>query len=163
MKLKTISAALAAVVMASSLSACCLTVDGKTQPVAIKTNAPALYSVKNADGAEVANGVAPATVNLKRGDAPYTVTLKRTQNDLPATGTITDNLNGWLWGDVLCGIIICGGVDLATGSAWDLDKSVTVNTVANSNAMQPDNPLNTVHATGSQPVTINNTVNNKQG
>lgn len=162
MKFKFIASALSAAVLASSLSGCALTVDGKTQPVAIKTNAPALYTVKNVDGTTVASGVAPATVTLKRDGAPYTVALKRTDDSQEATGQITDNLNGWLWGDLLCGVIICGGVDLATGAAWDLDESVTVDTVANVNAINPTSPLNTVN-TGKAPVVINNTVNNKQG
>lgn len=136
-------------------------VDGKTQPVQIKTNAPALYTVKNSDGVEVANGVAPATVNLKRGDAPYTVTVKRTEKSMPITGTINDNINGWEWGNILCGVIICTGVDIATGAAWDLDTAVTVNTPDEGQANIPA-PLQTVHAAGAG-VTINNTVNNKQG
>lgn len=131
--------------------------DGKTQQVDIQTNAPAMYTVKNADGATVSTGTAPTQVTLKRGDAPYTVTLQRTDASPKATGTVNDNLNGWLWGDLFCGIIVCGGVDLATGSAWDLDKTVRVDTMAD-----PSNPnanaLNTMHVTGgtTSPITINN-------
>lgn len=160
MKIKFMASLVGATVLASSLSGCCLTVDGKTQPVAIKTNAPALYTIRNSEGQEVADGVAPATVNLKRGDAPYTVSLRRTATSTPITSTINDNLNGWLWGDVLCGVIICGGVDLATGSAWDLDTSVTLNTP--DATMKIDSPLNTLN-TDKAPVTINNTINNKNG
>ncbi|MGK3224025.1 hypothetical protein ACCW94_02895 [Enterobacter soli] len=159
MKIKSLAAALAAVIACVSVSGCALTVDGKTQPVAIKTNAPALYTIKNDEGATVASGVAPATVNLRRDGAPYTVSLKRTDDSQEATSQITDNLNGWLWGDLLCGIIVCGGVDLATGAAWDLDESVTVDTVANVNSVNVNSPLNTVNA-GKQPVVINNTLNN---
>lgn len=159
MKIKAVAFGLSVIIGSMSLSACCLTVDGKTQPVAIKTNAPALYTIRNADGVEVADGVAPATVNLKRGDAPYTVSLRRTADSTPATSTINDNLNGWLWGDMLCGVIICGGVDLATGSAWDLDESVTVNTVGAGQVT--GSPLNTiVPRNGNAPITINNTQNN---
>lgn len=134
-------------------------VDGKTQPVAIKTNAPALYEVKNADSVVVSQGTVPTTVNLKRGDAPYTVTLRRSNESMPNTGTITDNLNGWLRGDLVCGLIICSGVDLATGAAWDLDETVTVDTVSNGHdgngtQFQRLTPSTTA------PITINNTQNN---
>ena len=135
-------------------------VDGKTQPVAIKTNAPALYEVKNVEGITVSQGTAPTTVNLRRDGAPYTVTLKRSSESMPNTGTVEDNLNGWLWGDLVCGIIICGGVDLATGAAWDLDKEVQIDTVSNGhdgNGTQ----LQMTPTPASTPITINNIQNNK--
>lgn len=161
MKLKFVASLCVATAIVSSLSGCCLMVDGKTQPVAIKTNAPALYSVKNSDGVVVSEGTAPTTINLRRSDAPYTVTLRRSNESMPNSGTITDNLNGWLWGDLACGIIICGGVDLATGSAWDLDKEVEVDTVSNghdSNGTQ----FEIKPAASPAPVIIHNTINNKQ-
>lgn len=159
MKIKAIASLLVAALSVSSLSGCALIVDGKTQSVAIKTNAPALYEVKNADGVVVSQGTAPTTVNLKRGDAPYTVTLRRSNESMPNTGTVNDNLNGWLWGDLVCGIIICGGVDLATGAAWDLDTEVKIDTVSNGHdtsgtqfqMLAPSTPA---------PITINNTQNN---
>lgn len=160
MKIKAVAFGLSVIVGSMSLSACCLTVDGKTQPVAIKTNAPALYEVKNADGVVVSQGTAPTTVNLKRGDAPYTVTLRRSNESMPNTGTITDNMNGWLWGDVLCGVIICGGVDLATGAAWDLDESVTVDTVSNGHDSNGTQFQMITPAPTTAPITINNTLNN---
>ncbi|MEG8865921.1 hypothetical protein U4T10_22355 [Klebsiella pneumoniae] len=162
MKTKSICVALSAIVAAMSLSGSALIVDGKTQPVAIKTNAPAMYTIRNGDGEVVSTGVAPTTVNLKRGDAPYSVTLQRTDSAPITSGTVTDNLNGWLWGDIACGLIVCGGVDLITGAAWDLDTAVTVNTQPD--PTHPDaNASNTMHvvAPTQAPITINNTVNNK--
>lgn len=162
MKIKSLCVALSAIVAAASLSGCALMVDGKTQPVAIKTNAPAMYTIKNGDGEIVSTGVAPTTVNLKRGDAPYSVTLQRTDSAPVASGSITDNLNGWLWGDIVCGVIVCGGVDLFSGAAWDLDTAVTVNTQPDPN--NPNgNANNTMHVVQptQAPITINNTVNNK--
>lgn len=159
MKLKSIASVLMAAIAASSLSGCALIVDGKTQPVAIKSNAPALYEVKNDNGVVVAQGTAPTTVNLKRGDAPYTVTLRRSTESTPNTGTINDNLNGWLWGDLVCGVIICGGVDLATGSAWDLDESITVDTVSNGHDQNGTSMIIAPSPTAA-PITINNTQNN---
>ena len=76
MKIKAVALAC---VYSMSLSACCSIMDGTKQKVAINTDAPALFSVKNADGMEVAKGIAPATVNLKRGDAPYHVEVRRTE------------------------------------------------------------------------------------
>lgn len=61
MKTKSICVALSAIVAAMSLSGCALIVDGKTQPVAIKTNAPAMYTIRNGDGEVVSTGVAPTT------------------------------------------------------------------------------------------------------
>jgi len=121
-----------------------------------------MYTIKNDDGEQVAQGVAPATVTLKRGDAPYVVTLQRTDASQPTTGTINDNLNGWLWGNLITplGLIL----DFAQGSAWDLDKDITINTMADVNNPNA-NALNTPHvATNTaNPIVINNTVNNKQG
>lgn len=159
MKLRSIASVLIAALSASSLSGCALIVDGKTQPVAIKTNAPALYEVKNADGMVVSQGTAPTTVNLKRGDAPYTVTLRRSNESMPNSGTVNDNLNGWLWGDVVCGIIICGGVDLATGAAWDLDTEVKVDTVSNGHDSSGAQFQMAAPSTPAS-ITINNTQNN---
>ncbi|MCL5521605.1 hypothetical protein M5Y73_25855 [Citrobacter cronae] len=152
----------AALLVTSSLSACCTVMDGKSQKVQIKTNAPAMYTIKNDDGEQVAQGVAPATVTLKRGDAPYVVTMQRTDASQPTTGTINDNLNGWLWGNLITplGLIL----DFAQGSAWDLDKDITINTMADVNNPNA-NALNTPHvaANTANPIVINNTVNNKQG
>ncbi|WP_312269927.1 hypothetical protein [Pseudescherichia sp.] len=161
MKIKFVASFTMAAVMASSLSACCTVVDGKSQKVVINTNAPAMYTIKNDDGEQVAQGVAPATVTLKRGDAPYTITMQRTDSSQPTSGTITDNLNGWLWGDALMplGMVL----DFVQGSAWDLDKEVTVNTLADVNNPNA-NALNTPHVTAQAlPIIINNTINNKQG
>lgn len=159
MKTKALASLLMASFAASSLSGCALMVDGKTQPVAIKTNAPALYEVKNVEGVTVSQGTAPTTVNLRRDGAPYTVTLRRSYESMPNTGTINDNLNGWLWGDVLCGVIICGGVDLATGAAWDLDKEIKVDTVSNGHDGS-GTQFQVMPSTSSTPITINNTQTN---
>lgn len=80
MKIKSLCVALSAVLAATTLSGCCTIVDGKSQEVAIKTNAPAMYTIRNDDGQIVSTGLAPANVSLKRGDAPFTVTLQRTDS-----------------------------------------------------------------------------------
>lgn len=161
MKLNFVASVLMASFVAASLSGCCTVMDGKSQKVMIKTNAPAIYTIKNDDGEQVAQGVAPATVTLKRGDAPYVVTMQRTDASQPTTGTINDNLNGWLWGNIITplGLVL----DFVQGSAWDLDKEVVVNTQADVNNPNA-NALNTPHvAAATNPIVINNTVNNKQG
>jgi len=159
MKLKMIVSIWGIAVLASSLSACCTVMDGKSQPVAIKTNAPAMFSIHHDDGEQVAQGVAPTTVKLKRGDGPYQVTLQRTDSSPISQGTIDDNLNGWLWGNIFTplGLVL----DFVQGSAWDLDDSITVNTqqdIDNPNA----NALNTPHVATPimAPIIINNTQNN---
>ncbi|EDT6682839.1 hypothetical protein UJ50_001712 [Salmonella enterica subsp. enterica] len=160
MKTKFVASFVMAAFVAVSLSGCCTVMDGKSQKVNLKTNAPAIYTIKNDDGEQVAQGVAPATVTLKRGDAPYVVTMQRTDASQPTTGTINDNLNGWLWGNLITplGLVL----DFVQGSAWDLDKEVTVNTMADVNNPNA-NALNTPHVASVSPIVINNTVNNKQG
>ncbi|EFE7421893.1 hypothetical protein F9Y45_22485 [Escherichia coli] len=145
-----------------SLSACCTIVDGSKQAVEIKTNAPALFTVKNADGIQVAEGTAPATIKLNRGDAPYHVSLRRTDSSPVSTGTIEDNSNGWMWGNILFGGLIGVGIDHYTGTSRNLDKEITINTLADPNNPNA-NALNTAHITTplAAPVTINNTINNK--
>lgn len=160
MKLKTIASVLLAGLAASSLSGCATVMDGKSQKVNINTNAPALYTIRNDDGEIVSQGVAPTTVTLKRGDAPYSVSLQRTDASPVATGAINDNLNGWLWGNLITplGVIL----DFVQGSAWDLDTQVTVNTQADPNNPNA-NASNTAHVVApvAAPITINNTVSNK--
>jgi hypothetical protein len=122
-----------------------------------------MFTVKNADGIKVAEGTAPATVKLERGDAPYHVTLQRTDSSPVSTGTIEDNSNGWMWGNILFGGLIGIGVDHFTGASRNLDKEITVNTLADPN--NPNgNALNTQHVIPpiTTPVTINTTINNKQ-
>ena len=163
MKLKFVASICMATAIVSSLSGCCTIVDGKRQAVEIKTNAPAMFTVKNADGIKVAEGTAPATVKLERGDAPYHVTLQRTDSSPVSTGTIEDNSNGWMWGNILFGGLIGIGVDHFTGASRNLDKEITVNTLADPN--NPNgNALNTQHVIPpiTAPVTINTTINNKQ-
>ncbi|WP_334650237.1 hypothetical protein [Klebsiella pneumoniae] len=160
MKIKSLCVALSAIVAAASLSGCATIMDGKSQKVQIKTNAPAMYTIRNDDGEIVSNGVAPTTVTLRRGDGPYNVSLQRTDSAPVASGTITDNLNGWLWGNLITplGVIL----DFVQGSAWDLDTAVTVNTQPDPN--NPNgNAQNTMHVVQptQAPITINNTVNNK--
>jgi pyruvate/2-oxoacid:ferredoxin oxidoreductase beta subunit len=164
MNIKLIATAVAGFVMVSSLSGCCTIVDGKKQAVKINTNAPALFTVKNNDGEQVATGIAPATVKLNRGDAPYYVELRRTDSSPVATGTINDSSNGWMWGNILFGGLIGIGVDHFTGASRDLDDSLTVNTLADPSKPN-SNALNTAHIASptTAPITINNTVTNKQG
>lgn len=156
MKVKSLAVA----VTVLSLSACCTMKDGTTQSVNIETNAPAKYKITNEDGDVVGEGVAPTVVSLKRGDAPYTVTLKRSDTSPEAKGTINDNGNGWAWGNLLFGGIIGTIIDYSDGAVWDLDKVVNIPTVAS--PKDTVDPL-TAPPMATVPVTINNTVNNKQG
>ncbi|SSD82164.1 Uncharacterised protein [Klebsiella quasipneumoniae] len=162
MKIKSLCVALSAVLAATTLSGCCTIVDGKSQEVAIKTNAPAMYTIRNDDGQIVSTGLAPANVSLKRGDAPFTVTLQRTDSAPIATGVIHDNANGWVWGNIMFGGIIGGIIVYSDGAAWDLDTAVTVNTLADPN--NPNgNAQNTMHVVQptQSPITINNSISNK--
>lgn len=123
--------------MAASLSACCTLHDGTRQSVKINTNAPAKYTIRNEDGYIVSEGIAPAVVVLKRGDAPYKVTLKRTDSSPEAMGVIGESHNGWVWGNVFTLSLIGVGIDYATGAAWNLDDAVTVNTQEETKQYQP--------------------------
>ncbi|POU76822.1 hypothetical protein C3387_15175 [Leclercia sp. LSNIH6] len=164
MKLKAVAVAC---ICAVSLSACCTIVDGTKQKVAINTDAPALFSVRNADGMEVAKGIAPTTVNLKRGDAPYHVEVRRTETSPVTRGDINDSSNGWMWGNILFGGLIGIGVDHFDGASRELDKQITLVTMKDPNHPEQNaNDFQHVSALGEvpvTPVTINNTINNKQG
>lgn len=88
------------------------------------------------------------------------MTLKRSDTSPEAKGTINDNGNGWAWGNLLFGGIIGTIIDYSDGAAWDLDKVVNIPTVAG--PKDTVDPL-TAPPMATVPVTINNTVNNKQG
>lgn len=154
MKLKLIACSLAI----TALAGCASMHDGTTQNVDIETNAPAKYTITNEDGEVVAKGVAPTVVNLRRGDAPYIVKMKRSDTSPESTATINDNGNGWTWGNILFGGIIGTIVDYSDGAAWDLDKTVNITT-----APDPKDTVDPLTAGPKMPITINNTVNNKQG
>lgn len=154
--MKKITLALAMTLSTSLLTGCCSLVDGKTQTVSIDTNAPAKYIVKNEDGETVANGVAPAVISLKRGDAPYSVEMQRTEESPKAQGVIKDNMNGYLWGNLLFGGIIGTTIDFVSGAAYDLDPSVRIETIEDGKHYTPSAAVN------SQPITINNTIKNTQ-
>ncbi|MBZ7675401.1 hypothetical protein [Klebsiella grimontii] len=109
------------------LAGCASIHNGTTQSVMIKTNTPAHYTIDDEDGVEVATGTAPATVSLKRGDGPYKVSLVTLDGKGIGKGVIDDSVSWWITGNIIQPIGYA--TDFITGAAWNLEPSITVNTV----------------------------------
>jgi hypothetical protein len=100
---------------AMGLSACASIVNGSKQDVSIKaTPSDATIWV---DGEQVGTG--SADIQLKRGKE-HVVEVKKS-GYRTAKVTTDKSLSGWFWGNILCGGIPGGAVDLITGSAYDVD------------------------------------------
>lgn len=93
--------------------------------------------------------------------------MRRTETSPVSRGDINDSSNGWMWGNILFGGLIGISVDHFDGASRDLDKQITLTTLKDPNHPE-QNAYDYQHVaalgeTSTAPITINNTVNNKQG
>jgi hypothetical protein len=103
---------------AISVSSCSTIVNGSKQGVTINSTPDAADIW--IDGIKV--GVTPAQVKLKRGK-DHIVEIKKTGYQT-ARVTTDGSITGWFWGNLICGGIPGGAVDLITGNAYDIDPEV---------------------------------------
>lgn len=131
------------VLSVAGLSTGCATiVNGKTQELSVATVPPGATVM--IDGQQTL--ITPSTVTLRRNkDYVLTFTLEGYQTQIVP---VTSVLSGWLFGNLLLGGIIGGGVDAATGAAFTLTpESVTI-------ALQPLAPGQVAVAASTQPLTL---------
>lgn len=122
-----------AIVIALVLVGCATIFKGSTQDVSFNSfPGKASVSVKTLTGVEVFSGETPATVKLPK-KAEYVVTMnlkgyKETKVQL------TQSLQGWFWGNLICGGVVGMVIDWATGAMWDLEPGQVSVTLATASA-----------------------------
>jgi hypothetical protein len=105
-----------------TLGSCATIVSGTDQAVNVQTQPVSADVVITANtGIVFYDGQAPATVNLPRKNE-YTVTVSMDGYE-DRTVPITQGFNAWVVGNLLCGGIPRGVIDLITGAFYELEPS----------------------------------------
>lgn len=122
-----------ALLLVLPIAGCASIISGSKQEVNLTSHpAAANVTITNEKGMVVWSGTTPATIELAR-DKEYFVKAEVPGYE-PATVHIDQSLNGWFIGNLLCGGIIGGLIDYATGAMWTLDPDmVTIELVSGSN------------------------------
>jgi len=95
---------------------------GPSQAVSFEsTPASASYTVRSAEGLQMAAGSTPETVSLPR-DNEYQIEITLDGYE-PRSTVLTRGINGWIWGNLFVGWIVGFGIDFITGSAYKLEPS----------------------------------------
>ena len=117
--------------IALSLTGCASIFKGSTQPVTIMSVPDgATVTIANRAGMVIHSGVTPATVTLKRGagyfkSEQYAIVIKK-EGYATRQMTITGNVNGWYFGNIVFGGLIgMLAVDPATGAMYSFPESVS--------------------------------------
>lgn len=101
-------------------TSCATIFKGSSQDISIKsTPDKANIVIKTMGGVEVYTGVTPTTTSLSK-KREYLVTIKL-DGYKESTVQITQSLQGWFWGNLLCGGVIGMIIDYTSGSMWDLE------------------------------------------
>lgn len=129
---KSLLSAILLTILIVAFTGCATIVSDSTYPVSITSDPnEAKITIRSSRNIAVYQGKTPAVVNLPSGDgffkkASYTVTFSKPGFE-DSIYTLTANIDGWYWGNILLGGII--GmliVDPATGAMWQLDPQIFV-------------------------------------
>jgi hypothetical protein len=117
------------IVFLLTLIGCATVFKGTTQDVALNSNPQkASVKVKSMAGVEIFSGTTPTAVKLPK-KSEYIVTIDM-QGYKPSTVQITQSLEGWFWGNLICGGVIGMIIDYVSGAMWDLEpEQVSVSLV----------------------------------
>ena len=123
MKLKAITVA-----STFALTACATIIGSTSQPVTFKSSPEgATFSVINRAGEKIHSGLTPATITLRKGagyfkSETYTVRYEKAGFE-PKEFTVSGNVNGWYFGNIIFGGLILGMliVDPLSGAMFTLD------------------------------------------
>jgi hypothetical protein len=123
---------------------CATIIKGSSEDIKINsTPAAAKVVIKSTGGAQVFEGTTPTTAKLsKRNEYLVTISLENYKD--ANVNIIKDGIEGWFWGNILCGGLIGIIVDAADGAINDLSPdeiSVTLLTAYN-----PQNQKQTLYA-----------------
>ena len=100
-----------------SLTSCSAIMNGSTQDVRIKASES--KATIYVDGMK--RGITPKVVRLQRG-TPHLIEIKKDGFDTYQI-TTHNSIAGAFWGNLLCGGVIGIVIDLATGSAYDIEPN----------------------------------------
>lgn len=115
---KTIACTAAVIGLAFGVEACSSIFNGSMQKVSI--NSSESGADITIDGSTV--GKTPTSVSLKRGKS-HVIEIKKPGFDTYRI-TTENSITGWFWGNLLCGGLVGIVIDLATGSAYDVEPDV---------------------------------------
>lgn len=120
------------VVFLFTLVGCATLFKGSSQDVGINSNPmKATVKVKSMAGVEVFSSTTPTTVKLSK-KKEYIVTIGL-QGYKEATVQLTQTMEGWFWGNLICGGVIGMVIDFVSGAMWNLEPeqiSVTLVTAS---------------------------------
>ncbi len=111
------------------LSSCSAIFNGSKDMVSINSDPGGAKVI--IDGAN--QGVTPMSVSLKRGKN-HVIEIKMEGYDYYKL-TTDNTITGWFWGNLICGGILGLVIDLATGSAYDVDPDIISVTLSKKSAM----------------------------
>lgn len=96
---------------------CSSIINGSLDSVDVKSTPD--KAIVFANGVEL--GPTPATLRLKRGEV-HLIEIKMNGYQTYRITTYK-SITGWFWGNLLCGGIVGGVIDLATGNAYDVEPN----------------------------------------
>jgi hypothetical protein len=111
-------------ILALGLTTGCATLfgGGSNQMVSI-SGAPtsAKFSIRSSSGMQFAQGTMPASVSLPRKNE-YQIQIDAAGFQ-PQTLALTKDLNGWIWVDLIAGVVGFA-IDFISGAAWKLQPAI---------------------------------------
>jgi hypothetical protein len=123
---------------------CASIVDGGPKAIHLNSNPEgAKVTISNKSGEKVAVETTPATVGLKRAsgfaqEEDYKLVFEK-EGYYPHEAHIKSTINGWYFGNILCGGLIGCLVDMGTGSCYTLSPgNVGYNLVSSVTPLTPD-------------------------
>jgi len=126
-------------------SGCASIVDGRPKKINLNSTPPgAKVTVTDSGGQAVVTATTPTVARLARGNGyfkgqKYTVKFEL-DGYYPSEMEILPRLNGWYFGNIVCGGVIgLAGVDPATGAMWTLaPHDINRNLISTSQNLNPD-------------------------
>lgn len=116
---------LVSVILIFSFISCATIFKGSSQNINImSTPDKATISIKTMSGIEVYNGITPASITLAKKHE-YLVNIKLAGYKESIT-QVSQSLQGWFWGNLLCGGVVGMLIDYFSGAMWDLEPE-TIN------------------------------------
>jgi len=123
--------ALLFILLAFMASGCASIIDGKTQTVTFNSGPEGAQVIING----LPMGVTPTSISLKRSDYDNANVLFKKEGYQDQTATIHTKLNGWFWGNIICGGLLGSATDGISGAMWEFSPNsyfVTLNPLKSS-------------------------------
>lgn len=124
--MKKILLAISGIYLAMNLGGCATIISGDSEDISISTspNLDAVCEAKNSRGVWTVPS-APGNVLVKRSSSNLVINCK-TKDGYKGTRVINSGIKGAAAGNLLIGGVIGGGIDAATGAAFDYPSDIVV-------------------------------------